>query len=345
MSETVPPLPNDELEQFYDQLPDSIAQQLRSTPPEEGDNFNTMLKLSTSLDEGAAELFTAMCESIPDESLPGLVGWVERIEQITLDRFELSPDERLNYPRAFSPNFGRAKILVDGLIAVPIADRNSLRDYLISDQATQALDSHVEENNLYVVPAEQDDSDESDEPDETIPGEIERTNHERKIGPRVSDLPENFELMEPRALFNLTNQHYWMRRDEKYIDPEDTLEDIVNEASDKRLIPLLLCLEEDYAERLKNGSPKPLVQDKGPRKYYVEDGIVWQVYITNSIRDQVAAECRTDASGFFPQSNFRFNMFRDDYIEANTGTDTIGEEFRMKLEAESHSRLQRRAVH
>jgi hypothetical protein len=37
-------------------------------------------------------------------------------------------------------------------------------------------------------------------------------------------------------------------------------------------------------------------------------------------------------------------MFRDDYIEANTGPDTIGEEFRLKLENESHDRFQRRAT-
>jgi hypothetical protein len=279
-----------------------------------------------------------MCESIPDELLAGVVGWVERIEQIALDRLKPSPVERLNYPRAFSPNFGRARLLVDGLIAAPIADRNSIRDYLIGDQGTEALELHMVENHLYVEPVEPDES------DETIPEEIERSDNERKIGPRVSDLPETFELMEPRVLFTLTNQYYWMRRDEKYIDPEDTLEDIVNETSDKRLIPLLLCLEEDYAERLKNGYPRPLIRDKGPRKYYVQKGIVWQVYTTSGIRDQVAAECRTDASGFFPQSNFKFNMFRDDYIEANTGPDTIGEEFRLKLENESHDRFQRRAT-
>jgi hypothetical protein len=105
---------------------------------------------------------------------------------------------------------------------------------------------------------------------------------------------------------------------------------------------LVLCLEEDFIVRLKDGSNRNLVNDSGPRKYYVKDGIVWQLYTTSSIRSQVARECIYDSSGFGNPSNFRFEDFRYDYVEANSGKDALGEHFGQKVLDEIDVRFYRK---
>jgi len=303
MPETIPSPQSDNIEDYRPHLPDWIVEQLSSAPIAENSRFNSLLRQGTISQQGAAEKFIEMCESFPDSSLPELVRHVETIEQITVD-FQGEPSkEQPGYRSPFSPDFERSRLVLPGLMAVPIADRNSLRDYLRGDPVSVALDAHMELNSLYAKKAKYID-----------PDKVERTSNDRSIGPRISDLPATFEPMPAWELFDTIQERYEEKdNQEKYINPEDTIKDIVIESTDESLIPLLLRLEEAFFETTANGSSRSIIRDTKPRKYFVENGIVWQLHTISSIRDQLGAECKPDVSGF-DESNFDFVNFTQFYI-------------------------------
>ena len=317
----------DVLEPFYGQLDDSVVERLIPRYDTSLYILDDLLLASTNFDVGPAEFLNSMVISIPDESLHEFVGLVKAIEALTTADLEARGERGANYLRAFQPSFERSELLADGLLAVPIGDRNSLRDYIVKDEVSRALDSYMTYKNLFGV-----------QDGKMKPRKNAELNNKKRIGPRVSGLEETFEPMRQEDLFDRVDRRYWKSKDkEKYLHPEDTLEDIVNKSTDQSLIRLLLRFE-DYIERQEDGSPSPIIQDKSPGRYYVGDGIVWQIHTISSIRSQMVTACRNDVTGFGGPNIFDFDRFRDEYIAEYTDPDAPGEKFKDDLDWAIRSR-------
>ncbi len=301
MSERIPPTANDGVESYYPQLEPWLVEQLNSTQTVDPDHFNRLLLQGASAQQGAAGKIIELCKTTPDKSFLKIVNIIQHVEQMS-ELFGIQSTEQDDPLRAFSPRFEYANMIVPGLIEVPVADRNSLRDYLRGDGVTYALDSYMEDNGLYPRRIKRIRLDET--------GNDEDTN----IGPMISEMDETYEPMLNWELFDTVEERYLNGgTEERYIKPEDTLEDVVMETADERIVPLLLRLEYDYFSTIANGSKRDLVSNSVPKRYFVVDGIVWELYTANTIRNQLADECKRDLSGFDP-SNFDFAMFRQFYI-------------------------------
>jgi|GEM_PF-2754358 len=336
MSEYESPLLYDQFERFYDQLHDEIVEQIKLEPPSASAEFSELLLQSINHDEGSAEFFRDIVKSAPDESFLEMVGLVEAIERMTTNYLETAPTKPDRQPKAITPDFAHAQLLVDGLLVVPVADRNSLRDYLDRDEVAEALGSYLELDRLDRLDRKKTDN----EPKETFkPKPITRSGYRRTRGSEIRNLPEIFTPLHESDLFEGADYSYWKKEDrEKYVLPSDTLEDIVQEAPDELIIPLLLCLEEDFSVRLRDEPTQPIIADDGPRKYFVEHGIVWRLYTTDSVRSQIKAWCHSEPSGF-GSGNFDFQKFDDDYCQENTDSEGLTKNFPDTLNQEEHRRL------
>lgn len=284
MSEQDSPIGNDPFEAFYDQMSPEIAEQLRWQPTTSPEELHQLLLLSTSLNECPSEIFSVMAESIPEDSLFDFIDLVETVEQITTDYLSDRSSEADPQLRAFYLNFEQADLIVDGLIAVPVADRQGLRDYLNRDEVCQALNHYMEDNNLYTPP------DENIDPEARALEDLATvaiTNHDVIPGLSIADLEVTFEPTYRDDLFDTVNHHYWYKEGkEEYVLPSDTVEDIIKETPDELLVPLLLRLD-DFSDTLEDdGCSKLLGEISGKQdtslktilfgRYIVRMSCVWR---------------------------------------------------------------------
>lgn len=240
------------------------------------------LRSEDLMGEWAVDGMRDVLARIPDSQLPLFLGVCRDLQSEIADSMDLHSEEHVD--TIIIPRLERAEWVGEGLVRMPVADRQSLDKFLSKDYVYDFLEEYCRANGLDDE-AESDDEAPDDMPeplfDQEGNGEVET------CPPPVSAPTEKIELLDQASFYAIIGAYFWSEAGRsKYQDLFDTLPDIVKDAPEELLLPLFLRIEEDLQIVLDDHDCYQLIVNEtdGQGPYFAEKGTIWRTFSLEAIR-------------------------------------------------------------
>jgi len=251
--------------------PSMLEASLQSIDPsdlvDDQESVLNAIRLSMNETGDPVTLLLEVLERVPNGSLLQFVSWMKQIDffMTTTKLYDdIISDREIYLPRVIEPYsyLQYAQSTEEGAIIFPVADKHTLSTLLDDVNTRDMLAEYCETHDINASEDE----------------EYRDTYFFSPFQSAINNLPKTFKPKEIQTLLeDIENE--WLKSSDTVFSFETILKAIISETSDEHLMPLLLCLEENFRqyEVDKNeGFYYPILEYSiGTKELSLKDDVVW----------------------------------------------------------------------